>query len=815
MSKPSFVAFYSFKGGVGRSMALANVAWALASQGKRVVAIDMDLEAPGLHPLFGGEVPGPGVVEYAAEYVARGECPSVDGFLRGVDVQRRGALWFMSAGRMDEDYQAQVARLQWSQLHPDKGSAPFVAGLKVALQSACKPHYVLIDARTGFSDEGGFTTHRMADQVVLVFNLTRTCVEGTVRAYRSITAERSHPSVILVASPVPPVAAEEGTLLDQRLKSAEKLMPLAVGRERPLVRVDYEPALALGDVLAVREPARYHAAARYERLRALIQASNPNEISRAVEESRRLVRDQRIDDAVAEMQRHVDRNPNDAEARLEQARLLVEVGRPRDAQRVIRPLVAEHPGDRASLLLLGQAQLALGDAEGACESLERARAAGEGSVGLYSALTRAYEAQGDFAKTTEARRGWLLALLGDLGPRAGAAEAPVAREAFVAVLAKEPAYADVDADALWAKVMGSLSLDRAQKLEIVQAAAASKVSATQARELMRILDEETARFRAVLGDELDRVQARVGWACSGATRDELVKLRSGDDMDGLLLALAASLEPPDLALAREAASLARDSAGVQFLLGEVALGSAEGADTATRIARLREAAAAYERASRLRPMFPEALYNWGVALSDLSQLFEGDRRRALLEEACQRYAAAVSVKADDHEALYNWGNALSLLSQLFEGDRRRALLEEACHRYAAAVSVKADYHEALCNWASAELELAQLAAAPDAARAHAERALDGARRASAIQPGAGDYDQACALAWLGRDDEAWPILESSIARDSTLRAHALEDPDLVALWGRRPDLRARLQEDPGGSPAPPEPSAAPLTAGRS
>lgn len=43
------ITFYSYKGGTGRSMAMANVAWLLAFQGKRVLTIDWDLEAPGLH----------------------------------------------------------------------------------------------------------------------------------------------------------------------------------------------------------------------------------------------------------------------------------------------------------------------------------------------------------------------------------------------------------------------------------------------------------------------------------------------------------------------------------------------------------------------------------------------------------------------------------------------------------------------------------------------------------------------------------------------------------------------------------------------
>ena len=44
--------FYSYKGGVGRSMALANIAELLYRQGKRVVMVDWDLEAPGLEGYF-------------------------------------------------------------------------------------------------------------------------------------------------------------------------------------------------------------------------------------------------------------------------------------------------------------------------------------------------------------------------------------------------------------------------------------------------------------------------------------------------------------------------------------------------------------------------------------------------------------------------------------------------------------------------------------------------------------------------------------------------------------------------------------------
>jgi len=44
-----FIAFYSYKGGVGRSLALANLACLLAREGRKVLILDLDLEAPGQH----------------------------------------------------------------------------------------------------------------------------------------------------------------------------------------------------------------------------------------------------------------------------------------------------------------------------------------------------------------------------------------------------------------------------------------------------------------------------------------------------------------------------------------------------------------------------------------------------------------------------------------------------------------------------------------------------------------------------------------------------------------------------------------------
>ena len=46
--RPAVISFYSYKGGVGRTLLAANMAVALAREGKTLLW-DMDVEAPGLH----------------------------------------------------------------------------------------------------------------------------------------------------------------------------------------------------------------------------------------------------------------------------------------------------------------------------------------------------------------------------------------------------------------------------------------------------------------------------------------------------------------------------------------------------------------------------------------------------------------------------------------------------------------------------------------------------------------------------------------------------------------------------------------------
>lgn len=67
---PPIIVFASHKGGVGRSTALTVAATTLASRGKSILAIDLDLEAPGIGGMLlkDEEIPDYGAIDYYVEF---------------------------------------------------------------------------------------------------------------------------------------------------------------------------------------------------------------------------------------------------------------------------------------------------------------------------------------------------------------------------------------------------------------------------------------------------------------------------------------------------------------------------------------------------------------------------------------------------------------------------------------------------------------------------------------------------------------------------------------------------------------------------
>ncbi|MEV7098250.1 CATRA system-associated protein [Amycolatopsis sp. NPDC051045] len=183
----SVFTFYSYKGGVGRSFTLANIAVLLARWGHRVLCLDWDLEAPGLGDYFRPRLPrrpGGGVVDLVDDFKGGRFTPQAH-VLRLKDA---GELDFIAAGREDPGYVGQVQDIDWERLY-DEGFGEYLE--KCRDQWTADYDFVLIDSRTGISDIGGICTAHLPDHLVVLFTANRQSIRGAMEAARRADAARN------------------------------------------------------------------------------------------------------------------------------------------------------------------------------------------------------------------------------------------------------------------------------------------------------------------------------------------------------------------------------------------------------------------------------------------------------------------------------------------------------------------------------------------------------------------------------------------------------------------------------------------------
>jgi tetratricopeptide (TPR) repeat protein/cellulose biosynthesis protein BcsQ len=227
------ITFYSYKGGTGRSMALANIAFLLCEDGSKrgqltpsgpVLAIDWDLEAPGLHRYFAALRPdrsaplGAGLIELFTELEERAskwkptlldssDDALADELVGDLDLGPYlkdtvvPGLRFIPAGCMDANYAKRVTGFDWQVLH--RRLPTLIAAFSRRL--AEEHTYVLIDSRTGISDTSGICTMLMPDLLVAVFTPNLQSISGLLGVVREATAFRRQSSDLrpLTVFPLP------------------------------------------------------------------------------------------------------------------------------------------------------------------------------------------------------------------------------------------------------------------------------------------------------------------------------------------------------------------------------------------------------------------------------------------------------------------------------------------------------------------------------------------------------------------------------------------------------------------------------------
>lgn len=283
------VTFYSYKGGTGRTMALANVAWILASNGYRVLAADWDLESPGLHRFFGPFLDhavhdAQGIIDMVRDYEwqaqkdnqARQERQQeqdrndelrkarivqharIEPFvipLRHWTFPGEGTLDFLSPGRQNKDYLATLSALDWDNFYNSLNGGAFLDALREEL----KAHYdyALIDSRTGLSDIADICTVHLPDVLVDCFTLSSQGVDGAAQVAKTVQDLYGYRIRVLPVpmrvDPSEQERADAGRMYAQR--SFEGLPTGLSAVERRAywanVEVPYRPYYAYEEMLAV------------------------------------------------------------------------------------------------------------------------------------------------------------------------------------------------------------------------------------------------------------------------------------------------------------------------------------------------------------------------------------------------------------------------------------------------------------------------------------------------------------------------------------------------------------------------------------
>jgi cellulose biosynthesis protein BcsQ/nucleotide-binding universal stress UspA family protein len=238
------ITFFSYKGGVGRSMALANVGVLLAQWGHRVLMVDWDLEAPGLENFLRRYADLEQVLEKrgvldllirdpkdAAEVAERTDWAD---FVTPIALTPSlpGTLHLMSAGRRDTEYYQKVRGLDIQTLYSSKAGGHFIETLRDSWRETYD--FVLVDSRTGVTDIGGICTVQLPDLLVLVFTATEQAFLGSLEIAKRSAAARQRLPYERLRVPAVPVPSRFDTQTEFELSQqwldrfARELAPLYV-----------------------------------------------------------------------------------------------------------------------------------------------------------------------------------------------------------------------------------------------------------------------------------------------------------------------------------------------------------------------------------------------------------------------------------------------------------------------------------------------------------------------------------------------------------------------------------------------------------
>lgn len=169
------VVFFSIKGGVGRSTAMAATAWSLAQSGKRVLVLDLDLESPGLSSslLPSDRRPTFGVTDWLVEdLVDNGDAVLMD-MIASSTLSHDGDIYVVPAhGVNPGEYVSKLGRAWMPKVAADgqrESWSQRLQRLLNTLEEKLKPDLILIDSRAGIDEVASACVTDLGATLVLLF----------------------------------------------------------------------------------------------------------------------------------------------------------------------------------------------------------------------------------------------------------------------------------------------------------------------------------------------------------------------------------------------------------------------------------------------------------------------------------------------------------------------------------------------------------------------------------------------------------------------------------------------------------------------
>jgi len=212
----SIVTFYSYKGGVGRSMALANIGYELARRKRRVLMVDWDLEAPGLEKYFSTfpiDRSARGLLSLLLEY-QRGANPDYTKYLWTIPMQKGQSLHLLHSGRDNDtlNYSKELGNFDWDRFFTEQKGGLHLERLR---ERWLKDYdLILIDSRTGLSDASGICTILLPDIIIPMFTANYQSLFGIRDVVNYILAARQKLAVDRMTPTILPVPARFGTRVE-------------------------------------------------------------------------------------------------------------------------------------------------------------------------------------------------------------------------------------------------------------------------------------------------------------------------------------------------------------------------------------------------------------------------------------------------------------------------------------------------------------------------------------------------------------------------------------------------------------------------